>query len=213
MFHDFSWLPGFQAETEAGDQPTLLPHVLQGAGLPVWILFHPHVSASSLSHQTHFLANKLRVRLLFLRENPGHRRGRCRKKDSRMGLRWGNLWQALRKQGHSRLSAAENGGSGDAGRVNESLSNSLYGDQSEDKGVIGKEGAVLLFSQGRGCGVGGRSDGCLLSPLVLLSGWPRVRPEFCESLYIQREKSIALLWQQASLGMSGIFLVLFLKTL
>lgn len=65
------------------------------------------------------------------------------------------MWQALRKQGHSRLSAAENGGSGDAGRVNESLSNSLYGDQSEDKGVIGKEGAVLLFSQGRGCGVGG----------------------------------------------------------
>ena len=47
-----------------------------------------------------------------------------------------------------------------------SFSNFMYGDQSEDKSVIGKEGAVLLFSQGSGCGVGGRSDGCLLSPFA-----------------------------------------------
>ena len=29
------------------------------------------------------------------------------------------------------------------------------GDKSEHKGVTGKEGEVMLFSQGRGCGVGG----------------------------------------------------------
>ena len=39
------------------------------------------------------------------------------------------------------------------------------GDQSEHKRVIGKEGAVLLFTQGRRCGVGGgavKGDCCLL---------------------------------------------------
>ena len=39
------------------------------------------------------------------------------------------------------------------------------GDQSEHKGVTGKEGAVMLFTQGRGCGVdGGTVTGvcCLL---------------------------------------------------
>lgn len=65
------------------------------------------------------------------------------------------MWEAVRKQDHSRLSAAENGCSGGAAGVNESFSNSVYGDQSEGERVIGKEGAVLLFSQGRRCGVGG----------------------------------------------------------
>ena len=41
--------------------------------------------------------------------------------------------------------------------INGSLGNSSLerGDQSEHKGVTGKEGAVILFIQGRGCGVDG----------------------------------------------------------
>ena len=41
--------------------------------------------------------------------------------------------------------------------INGSLGNSSMerGDQSEHKGVTGKEGAVILFIQGRGCGVDG----------------------------------------------------------
>ena len=59
------------------------------------------------------------------------------------GLRLGGLGDTLRKLGHSRLGAVENGRSG---FTNDCLSNIIYsvtlsterGDQSKDKGAIGK---------------------------------------------------------------------------
>ena len=56
------------------------------------------------------------------------------------------------------------------------------GDQSEHKGVTGKEGEVMLFSQGRGCGVGG---GAVMGVCCLVCscsqgdpvwGWSSVKP-------------------------------------
>ena len=51
-----------------------------------------------------------------------------------------------------------------------SLSNSLYGDQSEDEGMIGKKEQSYFSSKGGGVVLMGHSDGCLLSPSRLLSG-------------------------------------------
>lgn len=49
--------------------------------------------------------------LLFLRENPGHRRKKAlERKILGLGLRSGHLGEALRKRGLCRSGAAENGG-------------------------------------------------------------------------------------------------------
>ena len=50
------------------------------------------------------------------------------------------------------------------------------GDQSEHKGVTVKEGVVLLFTQGRGCGVGG---GTVMG--VAVSFAPALRVTLCEA--------------------------------
>ena len=62
----------------------------------------------------------------------------------------------------------------------------------------------MLLTQGRRRGVGEGAEMGVCCLLHSCSQGDSVWLEFCETLYIQREKSIALLWYQASLGMSGV---------
>ena len=81
------------------------------------------------------------------------------------------MGEALRKWDCSRLGAAENGGSATNGvSVTPSMER---GDQSEDKAVTGKEGSVMLFSQGRGRGVG---EGAVKGVCCLLHSWSQGDP-------------------------------------
>ena len=80
------------------------------------------VSAHSLRHQAYSLVIKLMVTIL--EGNPGHCRGKViERKILGSGLRLGGLGETLRKLGHSRLDAVENGR---GSFTNDCLSNSIY---------------------------------------------------------------------------------------
>ena len=80
------------------------------------------VSAHSLHHQAYSLVIKLMVTIP--EGNPGHcRRKVIERKILGSGLRLGGLGETLRKLGHSRLDAVENGR---GSFTNDCLSNSIY---------------------------------------------------------------------------------------